>query len=108
MRQFYKNVKVDTETLQFCAECEICKKKEYGLKIPVLCRSIKTLARCEKGKANKICRSLYNRAKANSTQIIAIKMNQCKRCHSWVCDNCFISEDEYGACTGCRKNVSEV
>ena len=29
MRQFYKNVKLDAETMRFCAECEICGKKEY-------------------------------------------------------------------------------
>jgi len=108
MRKFYKNVRPDTETMRFCAECEICRKREYGLKIPVLCRSIRTLARCEKGTANKISRGLYNRAKANSTQVIAMKMNQCRNCYKWVCDNCYISEDEYGACTGCRKKEGEV
>ena len=108
MRQFYKNVKLDAETMRFCAECEICGKKEYGLKIPFLCRGIRTLTRCEKGTANKISQALYNRAKANSTQVIAIKMNQCKHCYLWVCDNCYDNKDEYGAGSKCEKKESEV
>ena len=89
------------ETLQFCAECEICGKKEYGFKIPFLCRSIRTLARCEKGTANKISQGLYNRAKANATQMIAIKMNQCRQCRLWVCDSCYNNNDALGICRHC-------
>ncbi len=104
MRQFYKNVKVDTETLHFCAECEICATKEYGTKIPILCRSVRILARCEKGKAGKLCQALYNRAMANSTQLIAMRLNQCRHCHKWVCDSCYDNADEYGACSKCKKS----
>ncbi len=105
MRQFYKNVKLDTETLHFCAECEICCKKEYGVKIPILCRSIRTLARCEKGKANKISQALYNRAKANSTQLLAMKMNKCQHCGLWVCDKCYDAEASFGTCSKCSESA---
>ncbi len=108
MRQFYKNVGADAETLQFCAECEICGKKEHGTKIPFLCRSVRTLARCEKGKANKLSQALYNHAKANSTQLLAMKMNKCQHCYIWVCDNCYDAEDSFGACSKCSKQESEV
>ncbi len=49
MWQFYKNVGVDSETLHFCAKCKNCGKKEYGAKIPVFCRSVRVLPRCERG-----------------------------------------------------------
>ncbi len=103
MRQFYKNVEVDALTFYFCTRCEICGKKEYGVKIPVLCRSVRTLARCEKGEANKVSQALYNRAKAKSTQLIAMKMNKCQHCCLWVCDNCYNTEDSFGACNECSK-----
>ncbi len=104
MRQFYENVRVDAESLRFCAECESCAKKEYGAKVPILCRSVRTLARCEKGKANKLSQTLYNHAKANSTQLLAMKMNQCRHCNKWVCDSCYDNADEYGACSKCKKS----
>ncbi len=104
MRQFYKNIGVNAETLHFYAKCENCGKKEYGLKLPFLCRSIKTLALCEMGKANKLSQALYNRAKAISTQLIAMKMNKCQHCHSWVCDNCYNAEDSSGACIKCPES----
>ncbi len=104
MRKFYKNVGVDAETLHFCAECSICGKKEYGVKVPVLCRSVRTLARCEKGKANKLSQASYNRAKAKSTQLLAMKMNKCRHCYAWVCDNCYDADDLLGACVECSKN----
>ncbi len=103
MRQFYERILVDTETFRFSARCKICGKKEYGAKVPILCRSVRTLARCEKGKANKLRQALYNRAKANSTQLIAMKMNQCRHCNQWVCDDCYDNEDSLGACSECSK-----
>ncbi len=103
MRRFYENVCTDAEALRFSAVCEICEKKLYGARVPFLCRNVRTLARCENGKANKLSQALYNRAKANSTQLIAMKLNQCLRCRSWVCDACFDNDDAVGVCNDCSK-----
>ena len=103
IRRCFRNVKVDTETLRFYAEREICGKKEYGVKVSILCRSVRTLARCEKGKANKLSQTLYNHTKTNSTQLIAIKLNQCRHCYKWVCNNCYDNSDTLGICSKCSE-----
>lgn len=103
MKQFYELVRVDEETLRFFVPCQICGKRQYGAKIPLICRSVRTLARCAKGTANQICQAVFNRAKANATQFLAMQFNQCRRCHRWVCDGCYDSADALGACRNCSQ-----
>ena len=103
MKQFYEHIRVDTETLRFYAMCPICGKKQYGAKIPLMCRSVRTLARCTKGMANKICQTAFNRTKANTTQQLAMQFNQCRHCYKWVCDECYDSTDSLGACRDCSQ-----
>ncbi len=104
MRQFYEHIRVDAETLHFYAACEICGKKQFGTRIPMFCRRVQTLAKCAKGKANKLSQALFNHAKATSTQLLAIHFNQCRHCYNWVCDDCYDIGDELGACRNCSAN----
>ena len=105
MKLFYKRIRVDAETLRFYAECPICGKKQYGAKIPLICRSVRTLARCADGRANKLSQSAFNHAKVKATQQLALKFNQCRHCFQCVCDDCYDSTDAFGACRNCvQKN----
>ena len=104
MKQFYEHIHVDAETLRFYAACPICGIKQYGARIPLLCRSVRTLARCVKGKANKISQTAFNHTKANTTQQLAIQFNQCRYCYRWVCDACFDISDDLGACRDCSEH----
>ena len=103
MKQFYEHIHVDAETLRFYAACPICGKKQYGRKIPLICRSVRTLARCVNGKADKICQSAFNHAKANAALKLAIQFNQCRHCYQCVCDDCYDIADALGACRDCSK-----
>ena len=105
MKLFYKRIRVDAETLRFYAECPICGKKQYGAKIPLICRSVRTLARCANGRANKLSQSAFNHAKVKATQQLALRFNQCRHCYQWVCDDCYDNTDALGACRDCfQKN----
>jgi len=101
MKLFYKRIRVDAETLRFYAECPICGKKQYGAKIPLICRSVRTLARCANGRANKLSQSAFNHAKVKATQQLALRFNQCRHCFQCVCDDCYDSTDAFGACRDC-------
>ena len=104
MKLFYKRIRVDAETLRFYAECPICGKKQYGAKIPLICRSVRTLARCANGRANKLSQSAFNHAKVKATQQLALKFNQCRHCLNWACDNCYDASDTVGSCKQCLEN----
>ncbi len=101
MRQFYELVGVDTDNLRFFAQCHVCGAKVYDVKIPFMCRSVRSFARCAKGKAGKLRQFGYNRSKANAVQRLAIHFNQCRRCNGWVCDECYDAEASDGACKNC-------
>lgn len=103
MKHFYERVRVDAETLRFYAKCPICGKKQHGARIPLVCRSVRTLARCAKGRANRISQKAFNHTKANSTQLLAMQFNQCRRCYRWVCDDCYDAADALGGCRDCSQ-----
>ena len=103
MKQFYEQVRVDAETLRFYTECPICSKKQYGARIPLICRSVRTLARCANGRANKLSQATFNHTKATATQQLAIQFNQCRHCYRWVCDDCYDITDALGACRDCSR-----
>lgn len=103
MKQFYEHVRIDAETLRFHVQCHICGRKQYGSGLPLICRSVKTLAKCAKGKASKFKQAMFNRAKANATQLLAIHFNQCRCCYQWVCDACYDSTAADGACLNCSQ-----
>ncbi len=103
MKQFYEQVRVDAETLRFYAECPICGKKQYGARIPLICQSVRTLARCADGRANKLSQATFNHTKATATQQLAIQFNQCRYCYRWVCDDCYDITDAFGACRDCSR-----
>ena len=103
MKQFYEHIRVDAETLRFYAKCPICGKKQYGVRIPLICRSVRTLARCAGGRANRFSQSAFNHAKANATQQLAMRFNQCRLCYQLVCDDCYDSTDALGACRDCSQ-----
>ena len=67
MKQFYEHIRVDAEALSFSAECAICGRKQYAVKLPLGCRNVRTLSGCVSGKANKISQTAFNHAKANAT-----------------------------------------
>ena len=94
-------VRVDAETLRFYAQCPICGKKQYGARIPLMCRSVRTHAKCAKGRANKLSQTIYNHAKATAVQQLAMYFNQCRHCYQWVCDKCYDINESDGACRDC-------
>ena len=105
MRQFYEHVHVDPETLRFYAQCPVCTRKYYAAGVPLVCRSVRTLAKCTKGKANKLSQMSFNHAKASSVQHLAmLHFNQCRDCFRWVCDDCYDTNSENGACRDCTEN----
>ena len=103
MKQFYEHIRVDAEELCFSAECSVCGRKQYRGKLPFSCRSVRTLAKCVSGKANKISQTAFNHAKANATQQLALCFNQCRHCFGWVCDDCYDVTDTLGACRECSE-----
>jgi len=104
MKQFYELVLVDEESLRFYAKCSICGRKQYAAKLPILCRGIRTLARCKNGKANRLSQSAFNHRKAASVQLLAICFNQCRHCFRWVCDDCYDIDHANGACRNCSQS----
>lgn len=104
MKQFYELVRVDAESLRFYVLCPICGRKQYGQRIPLLCRSARALARCSAGRAGRFRQSAFNRARAAATQLLALQCNQCRHCHRWVCDDCYDITDPLGACRSCAQN----
>lgn len=108
MRQFYEHIRVDAEALSFSAECAICGRKQYAVKLPLGCRNVRTLSGCVSGKANKISQTAFNHAKANATQQLALRFNQCRYCYRWVCDDCYDSTDTLGACRDCSKENENI
>lgn len=101
MKQFYEHIRIDAETLRFYAACQCCGKKQYGARIPLVCRSVKILARCAKGRANTVSQKTFNHTKANATQQLALQFNQCRYCRRWVCDDCYDITSSDGACRDC-------
>lgn len=106
MQQFYEYVHVDAETLRFYVQCPICSRKHYAERLPLMCRSVRTLAKCAKGEANKVSQETFNHAKAMSVQQLAMQhFNQCRHCFRWVCDACYDIDDPEGACRACSKKT---
>lgn len=108
MRHFYERVHVDPDTLRFYAACPICGRKYYAARVPLLCRGVRTFAKCAKGKANRISQSLFNHAKANSVHQLPLRhFNQCRGCLRLVCDDCYDISHSDGACRECSQKESE-
>lgn len=103
MKRFYGQIRVDGETLRFYTRCPICGRKQHGARLPLLCRSVKTLARCEKGSGGRLSQSAFNHTKANATRQLAMRFNLCPRCCRWVCDECYDSTDSPGSCRDCSQ-----
>lgn len=103
MKQLFEHIRVDAETLRFYAQCSVCGKKQYGAKIPIICRRVKTLSRCAKGKAGRLSQSAFNHAKAASVQFIAMEFNLCRNCFQWVCDNCYDINNDGWQCMNCSQ-----
>lgn len=106
MKWFYKYIYVESQNMRFCFECEVCGKKIFGKKTPLICRREKTLIKCEIGKANKIIQRVFDHQKANSISLISLSLNQCRHCFRWVCDECFHCLDVEESCIECldKKN----
>ena len=102
MKQFYEQVRVDAETLRFSVQCPVCGRTQQGAQLPLLCRSVKTLERCVKGRAGRIRQSVFNHTRANATQALAMRFNLCRHCCRWVCDECY---DSTGACRDCTQKT---
>ena len=108
MRQFYEYVHVDAEALRFSAVCPICGSRQYAVRIPLMCRSVRTLAKCAKGNGNRVSQALFNHAKAASVQQLAmLHFNQCRHCFRWVCDECYESDNADGVCRDCAAAEEE-
>ena len=100
MRRFYEQVRADDTTFYFYTECAICRKRKYGRRLPFLCRSKKLLQRVEHGGGG-LRKKLYNRCHAGAVQELALQLNRCDSCGSWVCDDCFRNSGADGRCALC-------
>jgi len=108
MRRFYEHVRVDKEGLRFYVSCPICGMRQYGSRIPLLCRRVRTLALCETGRARGLSQKRYNHTKAAAVQQLAMHFNQCRYCLRWVCDRCYDADDGEGACRDCSAGAGDV
>ena len=84
MKQFYEHIRVDAETLRFYAMCLICGKKQYGAKIPLICRggenSCQVRWRCGKqAKSNGLQprKGKCNAAACHKVQSVPILLSAC-------------------------------
>ncbi|MBE6933004.1 MAG: hypothetical protein E7464_06475 [Ruminococcaceae bacterium] len=102
MRQFYQSVRVDAESLRFYYQCSICGRMQYGEKLPLLCRGVRALARCAVGKGG-MSQRVFNRAKVQAVQQLALQFNQCRYCLRWVCDECYDMDHTDGICCTCTQ-----
>ncbi len=101
MRDFYKQVYIDVKTKRFVASCPICGKTEYGSRLPLICRSDSNHIKLEKGEAGIIKQLAYNKCHALAVQELARLFNLCRRCGLWVCDECFLKNENCGICANC-------
>ena len=100
MRHFYEQVRADDTTFYFFMECDICRKRKYGRRLPLLCRSKILLRQIQEGQ-NSLRSRLYNHYHAAAVQELAIQFNRCELCEKWVCDDCFCNTETNGCCVQC-------
>ena len=101
MKMFFNNIRLDEESLCFYYACDGCGKRMYSGKLPLLCRGVRTLARCEAGTAGGWKQKAYNRAKHRAYSKLILKFNLCQHCFKFVCDDCF--DTEAGFCHDCSR-----
>ena len=106
MRQFYRRVHVDKSTMHFCAACELCEKKQYAMKLPLLCRRKSQLPKLERGENSGMIQSAYIQAKMHASRELAKRFNYCRGCGKWVCDVCFNIEGEQDHCIECAAKTT--
>ena len=107
MRQFYKHIYADKVLKQFYTSCELCGKKKYAEKIPVLCRNPYMLYAFEHGQVKDPRQTLYNHKKARSVQQLARLFNHCQQCGKWVCDECYEAKGDIDGCRDCVERFSK-
>ena len=107
MRQFYRQIQTDDNTMCFMVQCPICGKQQSKVSIPFLCRGRKKVALCESGKAGRFSKTMFNHAKASAVQYYARFFNQCRCCYRWVCDDCYDTASQNGICMDCSKTSAE-
>ncbi len=103
MRRFYEQVRADDTTFYFYTECAICRKRKYGKRLPLLCRSKKLLQGGKEGLRQKI----YKHYHAAAVQELAIQLNRCEHCGHWVCDDCYRNGDLESCCLNCAANSQD-
>ena len=101
MKVFFNNIRLDEESLRFYYACDRCGKRTYSGKLPLLCRGVRTLARCKTGTAGGWKQKSYNRAKHRAYSKLILKFNLCQHCFKFVCDDCF--DTEAGFCHDCSR-----
>lgn len=89
MRQLYEQIRVDHKEKKFYADCDACGKRQYSVKLPLLCRGKELLQLLEDGYVGGLRQRMYNRCKARAVQDLARYFNQCRRCGKWVCDEMY-------------------
>ena len=107
MKPLYQTLRVDAERLRFAVTCPLCGRVEYGPGLPLVCRGVRILARCMAGRADRWRQSVFNHARADAVQQLALRLNQCHICHRWVCDGCYKNNREDGICTACSAGLPQ-
>ncbi len=101
MRQFNRQVRMDQRQLRFYAVCAICGKRQYGGRLPFLCRSQGLLPRLEQGQADPFRQKLYMQSRRKAVEQLVLRFNLCRGCGTWVCDECFACDQGDGLCHRC-------
>ena len=101
LRQFYEQVRVDEKEMLFYAECPVCRKRFNSHKIPVICRNKNSIEKYEKGKAHDLKQIAFNKRKVLAVRELAKNFNYLPCFNKWVCDNCYVNNDDCGACREC-------
>ena len=107
MKVFFNNIRLDEESLRFYYACDRCGKRTYSGKLPLLCRGVRTLARCKTGTAGGWKQKAYNRAKHRAYSKLILQFNLCQHCFKFVCDDCFDTSDDLGACSECTRKKEQ-
>ena len=102
---FFNNIRLDEESLRFYYACDRCGKRTYSGKLPLLCRGVRTLARCKTGTAGGWKQKAYNRAKHRVYSKLILQFNLCQRCFKFVCDGCFDTEADL--CHDCSRKKAK-
>ena len=92
------DVRPDGRTGRFSMRCARCEKTAHAGRLALLFRR---QSPDSDGKA-------YAGAYMRSYQRLLKEFNYCPACGQWVCNDCYDTDDEHGACRGCSAKKKQM